>query len=288
MQVTGRVSFSPLLNEDVSNYGIEFEPDFLKNSGFQNPTIWYYQLVAQERTYEFRVSCLSRKLEMPTPYTRTINDTMNDTSLTLLDRSALSVYGRPDCIDWQSLQNALRKSANDALYDPWNLRTDAKYWHTRFMEMKRNTSLFLHSVFGRIDIFLAASKTLEDGDWDEIAQARTGSYSMDQVKGMTSMYVTRQMILHQALASMEGHPRPQMKWDDATLCYLFDLMARNDPTLRVMGLTSAFRVVEGNFRFRLSAPRSNYHTALPKQSKICPSWLPVCRSHRNTHISAKS
>jgi len=251
MQIAGRISFPFTMGTENSKYEIQSESNGWKRPDLLNPCIGLYQLMAQEKTYEFLVSCLSTPLEPPIPYDSQSRSTTSGTSLSLLDRSARLGYGRPDCIDWAYLQNVLEASADEAKDDLWHLRTDAEYWLMRIMQMQKNSSKLLLSVFDRIDIYLTLSqqmKNCENKNWNVGFLDGMGntipSDDTPPLRNVISMHSTLRSILNEALASMQDKDRSPIKDKSITFCYLFDMMKKNDPTLRVMGLHTVLRIIE--------------------------------------------
>ncbi|KAH1807661.1 hypothetical protein KXX35_008539, partial [Aspergillus fumigatus] len=144
IKIEGRISFYFGPGEENPKYGIQFEPDTLKQRpGLLNPTIGLYQLRAQKSVYKFLVSCASRVSQPLMLGDHPSDSTDGGTSLSLLSRSA-------------------QASADEALDDLWRLRTDAEFWLLRMMEMRKNTSTLLDRAFNRIDTFVCLSERIKE------------------------------------------------------------------------------------------------------------------------------
>ena len=246
--IDGRISlYTDPGEESPTNYRIQFHANAFKMPCAQNPAIAIYQLRAQKSVYEFLVYCVSDALKLPMLDGHLSDSTYSGTSLSLLTRSALLDYRRPDCTDWSYLQNVLEASADEALDDLWRLRTDAQFWLMRIMQVRNNTSILLSSVFYQIDTFLCLS--------EEIKRIRLNSgWVVSSVpcdhRGLLEEMISLDRVfrfsLNKALESMQKLVRSS-EWitqGTKTLCYLFDMMKYDDPTLRVIGLRTVLRTIE--------------------------------------------
>ena len=252
MHVEGKISFWPDIDIDKgdSPYGIQFTPDASTKLHLINPIIRLHQLQAQEKTYSFLVSCLLAPMELsvdPSPSTR--RDERNE-PLSLLSQSVLLQYERPDRINWQRLLDILTESADEAVEDLWQLRTDAEYWHMRFTDMQRNTSNFLQSVFGRIDVFLTILDKLrvcrndrQTTLSDDFSVVRIPCDDA-QITGAIAVHATLRSILNEMLSSMQNNKWLSRKTTNRTLRYLSDLLVKDDPLIRVMGANKVLRTIE--------------------------------------------
>lgn len=252
MQAQGRISLfsGTVADEENSLYGIQFEPDTMKKPYLANPVLGYYQLRAQQKMYMFLVSCLSAQIEPSVDPAASTGRDNRSQPLSLLNLSALLQYGRPDHIDWGRLTNMSKASADEALDDLWQLRTNAEYWQMRFMGMERSTSHFLRSVFGRIDVLLAVDEKLrvcrnehQVSFSDDLSAIRMPCGDT-QVEGTIIMHSTFRSILNEMLASMQDNAWLRRETANRTLRYLFDLMAKDDLTIRLMGFDAVLRIIE--------------------------------------------
>ena len=247
LKIDGRISFyTDPGEESPTTYGIQFHADASKKPYAQNPAIGIYQLRAQKSAYEFLVFCVSNVLK-PSILDHRSDSTYSSTSLSLLTRSALLDYRRPDCVDWSYLQSVLEASADEALDDLWRLRTDAQFWLMRITQMRKNTSILLSSVFYRIDTFLCLSEKIKgirrSSGWAVLSVPCDDS---GLLRKMISLDRVFRSSLNKALESMQKMARSS-DWiaeGTRTFCYLFDMMKENDPTLRVIGLRTALRAIE--------------------------------------------
>ncbi|KAJ5882692.1 uncharacterized protein N7473_011126 [Penicillium subrubescens] len=252
IEVEGRISFFSDTDANASNspYGIQFELDTVKNLHMTNPVTGYYSLMAQKMTYEFLVSCLSAPIEPcvePTAGPR--RDSPNQL-LPILSLSAQQQYGRPDHIDWRNLKNISKASADEALDDLWQLRNDAEYWNMRFTDMKKKTLPFLSAVFGRIDVLHTIYRKLDSCRTDQQT-----SYGDDlsviqvpsddaQIKDAIYMHSMFRSILDEMLSSIQNNEWLRRDRENRTLHYLFNLMAENHPTIRLMGFGPMLRTID--------------------------------------------
>ncbi|THC87370.1 hypothetical protein EYZ11_013182 [Aspergillus tanneri] len=230
MQVEGRMSFYSEIgiDEGGSLYGIQFDPDAFKKPHLTDPAIGLHQLIAQKKTYCFLVSCLSAQIE----------PSVDPTTSTNRDKY------------WDYLTDVFRSSADEAMDDLWQLRNDADYWDLRFTDMERNTSKFLHSVFGRIDVFLTVGEKLRvyrnDQQISSSGDLSAIQLSCDdaQITGAISMHATLRSILNEIISSLRGNAWLHRATKNKTLRYLFNLMEKNDPLIRLMGFDVVLRTIE--------------------------------------------
>lgn len=262
MKIAGRVSF--FFDDDGDKgqcpYGVQFEPNAFEHPRLTNPILALYQLESQDNTYQFLASCLSPQMELEgilsrseveEPKLSTPKAEIRETDLTLLGRSGLSAYGRPDNINWPYLERVLRASAEEALDDLWQLRIDADYWLMRITESQRNTSSFLRCVFQRIDMFEAVRQQVDDCQkdhwtivYDDVSGVPKHRYDANQSKGVIHMHYTLLSILNETLALIQDNAWSPRKTTNGTFRYVFDLIMKNDPALRVMGFDTALKTFE--------------------------------------------
>lgn len=252
----GRISFfsETAANAEDCPYGMQFEPDSLRNLHLTNPATGYHSLVAQQKTYEFLVSCLSTQLptprELPVELTANTDGVDQSKPLSLLNRAALLHYGRPDDVRWSELADMSKASADEALDDLWQLRHDAQYWNMRLTDMHWKTSQLLRSVFGRIDMFLTVDEKLrsssanqQTGFLDDLSVVRL-SCDDTRIKSAIHMHSTFRAILNEILLSIQGDEWLRKDQTNVTLRYLFHLMADNHPTIRLIGFDTMLRTID--------------------------------------------
>lgn len=200
--------------------------------------------------YAFLVWCLSKQIVRSVePATSTSRDNQNET-ISLLDLSAQLQYKRPDQICWDQLADMSKASADDALDDLWQLRTDAEYWNMRFTDMQMSTSRLLRSVLGRIDVLLTVDEELRVRHTDfQTSFSDDGSVIRipcgdSRVQGAIFTHSTFRSIINEMLSSLQKDKWLHSDQGNRTLRYLFDLIAKNDPSIRLMGVDTVLRTIE--------------------------------------------
>lgn len=252
MRSVGRISFSPdtTVNAEDCAYGIQFKSDTMKNLHLINPAIGYHSLRAQQKTYEFLVSCLSTQIELSIEPTASMGRVNQSQPLALLNLTSQLHYGRPDDVRWENLTDMSKASADEALDDLWQLRHDAEYWNMRFTDMRKSTSRLLRSVFGRIDVFLTVDEKLrssfngyQTSFRDDLSFVRLPCDDT-QVKGAIYMHSTFRSILNEILLSIQSDEWLRRDRTNVTLRYLFNLIAEDHPTIRLMGFDTMLRTID--------------------------------------------
>ena len=258
MQIEGRLSFSHEVSHENTEYGIHFEDRSMTNPYLVNPCVGLYQLRAQKLAYDFLVGCPTAMLdscESRDTESLSSNDGLGGELTSILTQSVQLSFVKPNCIDWERLQSLLKASLDEALDDLWQLRTDADFWFMRMQETGNSgsgrTSNLLRNTFGRIDVFHALCTrldALQNKNWcgtrgDELTMSPP-SVKIDSLKDVISMYVTFHCVLNEALSSIRAISWSPDEASTTTFSRLVNMMNKNDPTLRVMGLDAVLRVVE--------------------------------------------
>ncbi|KAJ5882810.1 uncharacterized protein N7473_011072 [Penicillium subrubescens] len=116
MHTEGRISFFSETDANAENspYGIQFEPDAIKNLHLINPVTGYHSLVAQKETYKFLVSYLLTPMEPSIESTASSGGDNQTQPLSILSLTARLQYGRPDHIVWKNVRSILKASADEA------------------------------------------------------------------------------------------------------------------------------------------------------------------------------
>jgi hypothetical protein len=153
------------------------------------------------------------------------------------------------------LQSLLKASLDEALDDLWQLRTDATSWLVRMQEVRNSgsgrTSNLLRAMFGRIDVFHVLCErmdALQNKGWcgtqynESMISPPSGH--IDSFKDVISMYVAFRCVLNEALSSMRVISWSPHETTNATFSRLVNMINKDDPTLRVMGLDAVLRVIE--------------------------------------------
>ncbi|KAJ5335704.1 uncharacterized protein N7506_005640 [Penicillium brevicompactum] len=288
MQVGGRISFYSETGIDEDQYGIQFEPDVFKRPHLIDPAIGLHQLIAQKKTYCFLVSCLSAQIGPPVDQITSIGRDKREKPHSLLSRFALLQYKRPDYVDCDYLTDVLTSSADEAMDDLWQLRTDADYWNLRFTDIDRNASRLLHSVFGHIDLFLTNSEKLRvcrnDRQMRSSGNLSTIQFSCDngQITGAISMHATLRSILNEITSSVRSNAWLGRKAKNKTLRYLYGLVEKSDPTIRLMGFDAVFRTIEQE----LSGSKPEETPPFPvAQTFHDMSIIAACMQETSKHLS---
>lgn len=246
LKVDGRLLFVSETSDDNLGYRMRIEDQSLMHPLLLNPCIGSYLLQAQEPTYDFLVSCASTVWEPQKEQYATdlaASDAKVDRYFSVIARSTRLDYSAQDTVDWAYLQSLLKASMDEALDDLWHIRRNADFWLLRMQQHRRSgrTYNLLRSAFGRIDVFHTLYQQM-NAKVDHPTNAPL--HEIDWLTDVISMHAAFLSVLDQVLRSMQKYLWPTQDDYSTTLPCLFDLMKKNDPILRVMGVHAVLRTME--------------------------------------------
>ncbi|KAH5617603.1 hypothetical protein HBI23_252780 [Parastagonospora nodorum] len=258
LAIPGRTTFaSGQEYHGTASYDIEYAKDCDLIQTFSPYTTdasrGILQLEAQKRTYVFLAACLDR---LPVVHG---NDNMqplpdNYPSLSLLARASLLDFsGDPQHVDLRYLSMLLTSSKDLALDDLEQLRSDPdsfiEHWHETSQESPGRIANFLGPIFQRVDTFQSLVNLLD-------AIKLRAPFTTETAEGLTTLGVPDLMALHTALQSSLDDTLSNLKAlsysparsDDSVFGKLFNMVKECNPTIWIMGLSSAMLVIDRELR----------------------------------------